>query len=162
MDFHLVSLAVERRIPVLAICFGMQSLNVFMGGSLIQDIPSQIQTPLRHSDPATNGHPAHSIRVASDSMLADLAGDLDAPVNSTHHQAIDRIGRGLRAVAHAPDGIVEAMEGLDPDHWILAVQWHPEKSYAFDTFSQRLFRLFLASCVAGRRKHEGFDQTDTH
>jgi len=149
MDYVLLENAMRRRVPVLAICYGIQSLNVFLGGSLIQDLPSVIGSPIRHSDPDSKGIFSHAVLISSGSVLEPLAGGLDAMVNSTHHQAVDRLGRGLEIIAHAPDRVVEAVSGADPRHWILGVQWHPEKSFGFDAFSRNVFMSFLARCRAG-------------
>jgi putative glutamine amidotransferase len=151
IDFALLETARERRTPVLATCFGIQSLNVFMGGTLIQDIPSRIPTVIKHNYPGPATDFAHTIQIARGSMLETLAGSLEPWVNSTHHQAVDRVGGGLEVVARAPDGIIEALAGTADDHWILGVQWHPEKSFAHDTFSQNIFATFIDHC---RRKRD--------
>jgi len=150
MDFFLLKTAMRRQIPILAICFGTQSLNAFLGGSLIQDIPTAIETGIRHSNPESKGAPCHEIRIAAGSVLEGLAGGLRPMVNSTHHQSIERPGKGLEVIAQAPDGVVESVFGTDPRHWILGVQWHPEKSRGFDEFSRNLFDYFLARCRAVR------------
>jgi putative glutamine amidotransferase len=155
LDFFLLNAAMKRRIPVLAICFGIQSLNAYLGGTLIQDIPTAIDTPIRHNDRESEGTPSHQIRISSGSILENLAGGLDAKVNSTHHQCIERPGRGLEVIACAPDGVIESVCGTDPRHWILGVQWHPEKSFDFDIFSRNLFECFLARCRAVRGIDEG-------
>ncbi len=146
-DALLLEVAFERRTPVLAICFGIQSLNVFAGGTLIQDIPVRVETKLRHSDTASRF--AHPVQLAEGSGLHRLAGRTEVMVNSTHHQALDRIGGGLKEAARAPDGIVEAVMGTDHRHWVLGVQWHPEKSYDYDEFSRKIFESFLAQCRRG-------------
>lgn len=155
MDFFLLEAAMRRQIPILAICFGIQSLNVFLGGSLIQDIPTAVGTAIRHSNPESKGVPSHGIRISSGSVLEQIAGRTEAMVNSTHHQAIEQPGRGLEVIAHAPDGIVESVFGSDLRHWVLGVQWHPEKSFGFDDFSLNLFEHFLARCRAVRGIDEG-------
>ncbi len=152
-DFVLLEAARQRRIPVLAICFGMQSLNVFCGGSLIQDIPSRLGTAVRHSD--SRSQFAHSVDFASGSLLNQLAGAAGAPVNSTHHQGLERIGDGLEVIARAPDGVVEAVVGTRPEQWVLGVQWHPEKSFGYDELSRRIFGSFLEQCRRYRAVHEG-------
>jgi putative glutamine amidotransferase len=147
-DFFLLEAAFGRKIPVMAICFGLQSLNVFLGGSLLQDIPSAMRTEIRHSNPRSRGRPSHPVEIEPSSILAPLSTSLRPMVNSTHHQAVDRIADGLRVIARAPDGIVEAMTGVDSESWILAVQWHPEKSASFDEFSKNIFNLYVARCRA--------------
>jgi len=155
MDFFLLEQAMRREIPVLAICFGIQSLNVFWGGSLIQDIPAAVNTSIRHSHPESKGSPTHKIRIAPGSVLEQVAGGLDAMVNSTHHQAIERPGTGLEVIARSPDGMIESVFRADRHHWILGVQWHPEKSFGYDDFSRNLFEHFLARCRAVRGIDEG-------
>jgi putative glutamine amidotransferase len=147
-DFFLLEAALERKIPVMAICFGLQSLNVFLGGSLVQDIPSAIRTDIRHSNPRSRGRPSHPVEIEAASVLAPLSDDPRPMVNSTHHQAVDRVADGLKVIARAPDGIIEAMTGVDSEPWMLALQWHPEKSFSYDGFSKNIFNLFVARCRA--------------
>jgi putative glutamine amidotransferase len=146
-DFMLLEVALERKKPILAICFGMQSLNVFMGGTLIQDIPSaKPETAIRHMDPESEGRPSHDVVILPGSILATLAPEEQPRVNSTHHQALDRLGSGLEVIARAPDGIVESVRGTAGDGFILGVQWHPEKSFGYDALSKNIFELFLQRC----------------
>ena len=146
-DFMLLEVALERKKPVLAICFGMQSLNVFMGGTLIQDImSSKPETQIRHMAPESEGRPSHDVEILAGSILEILAEGEQPRVNSTHHQALDRLGSGLEVIARAPDGIVEAVRGTAGDGFILGVQWHPEKSFGYDTLSRNIFKLFLQRC----------------
>jgi putative glutamine amidotransferase len=149
-DFILLKEAFRRKIPILGICFGVQSLNVFLGGSLIQDISSAIDTPIKHSSGKSKDSPNHGVSISPGSLLEEIIGKLDITVNSTHHQAIERPGRGLDIIARASDGVVESVAGRDRDHWILGVQWHPEKSYCYDEFSRKIFDCFLARCRAVR------------
>jgi putative glutamine amidotransferase len=153
-DFFLLKIALKRKIPVLAICFGAQSLNVFLGGSLIQDIPTTVGVSVQHSN-REREDPRHKIHISAGSVLERLAGGLEATVNSTHHQAVDRPGRGLKVIARAPDGVVESIFGTELQQWILGVQWHPEKKFRSDNFSRRLFEHFLARCRAARGIDEG-------
>jgi len=160
-DFMLLEVAMRRRIPVLAICFGLQSLNVFAGGSLIQDIPTHVKTSIRHSNPRSNGRPSHPIDVFAGSLLEELAGGTQPKVNSTHHQAVGRVGRDLEVIARASDGVIEGLVGKDSSHWILGVQWHPEKSFSYDLFSRRIFERFIANCTGTRETHAGSHSKDT-
>lgn len=155
VDFLLLETAFRRRIPVLAICYGIQSLNVFCGGSLIQDIPERIGGKIIHNDRESREPASHRIRIAHGSILEQIAGKDDVVVNSTHHQAIERSGKNLDVVARAPDGVIESVVYSNPDHLILGVQWHPEKNYRSDGFSRRLFEFFLARCRAARGSDEG-------
>lgn len=144
-DFRLLDVAFEQQTPILCICFGMQSLNVYLGGTLIQDIPSERKSPIIHNNPESRGEPTHEIEIAAGTVLARIAGGVRGRVNSTHHQALDRVGQGLEVVARAPDGIIEAVAGTS-GRPVLGLQWHPEKSVSFDDFSRRIFQHFLAEC----------------
>jgi len=139
----LIEAALDRDMPVLAICRGMQLLNVVLGGSLIQDIASTVEGALDHRQQEGRDAPAHAVRVASESALARLLGATEVAVNSMHHQAIKSPGRGLRPVAWAPDGVVEALE-LDGYHgFFAAVQWHPEEMAAATPHAAALFEAVV-------------------
>jgi putative glutamine amidotransferase len=148
-DFALLGHAVTEQKPVLAICYGVQSLNVFLGGPLVQDIPSAIHTKIQH---AWSGHegpePHHEVTFAAGSRLAQLAGATKARVNSSHHQSVLQPGKNLRVVAHAPDGVIEAVEWTGDANWIVGVQWHPERMVAADELAQSLFRELVAAAAA--------------
>jgi putative glutamine amidotransferase len=130
--------------PVFAICFGAQSLNVSRGGTLIQDIVSQQSDAIKHEQGAPRDRHSHRVRLLEDSVVGQLAGAETAPVNSHHHQAIETLGRGLLATAWAPDGIVEAVEDPRSGRFVVGVQWHPEIAWERDSFSQALFNRFIA------------------
>jgi putative glutamine amidotransferase len=157
MDFYLLEAAFKRKLPVLGICFGIQSLNVFLGGSLVQDIPSYQESRIRHSIPEPKGCLNHEIEISAGSVLERIAGGLKAVVNSSHHQAVKRPGQGLEIIARAPDNVIESVAYSDPDHWVLGIQWHPEKSFAGDEFSRKIFEFFLARCRAARGIDAGTD-----
>jgi putative glutamine amidotransferase len=137
--------------PILGICYGLQSLNVWRHGTLIQDLPHAEQGNGNRVDhqPGREVQKAHAVVLAGDSRLAHVLGRLpqespDLYVNSSHHQAIDRAGEGLAVVATSPvDGVVEALEGTDPAQFVVAVQWHPERSYESSAVSRALFAAFL-------------------
>lgn len=147
-DFALLDHAVTEQKPVLAICYGVQSLNVFLGGPLVQDIPSEIHTRIQH---AWTGHegpePHHEVTLDPGSRLAQMAGGNQVRVNSSHHQSVLRPGRNLRVVAHAPDGVIEAVQWTGDANWIVGVQWHPERMVATDDFAQSLFRELAAAAI---------------
>jgi putative glutamine amidotransferase len=128
--------------PVLGICFGVQSLNVHRGGSLVQDIPSSVKDPVIHDEDDDKPPARHAVRLATDSIIGQLAGRSDMVVNSYHHQAVANPGRNLRAVAVATDGIVEAVEDTT-GRFIVGVQWHPERGWREDPFSKALFSRFI-------------------
>lgn len=126
-ELALARLAREARIPTLAICRGMQVVNVAFGGTLIQDIPSERPSEIDHDRSSDRRMRVHDVRVDPESKLARALGSSAISVNSSHHQAVDRVPAALRITAHAPDGIVEGAEWADDDWWMLAVQWHPEE-----------------------------------
>jgi putative glutamine amidotransferase len=144
-DELLLQDAYNLRKPVFGICYGLQSLNVWRTGTLMQHIESEVN----HSAGA-RVETAHRVVVSKDSLLAGaIPGGQESPavpVNSSHHQSADVVGDGLRAVAHCPeDGVIEAIEGTTPDHYVLAVQWHPERTFEQDQLSSNLFRTLVES-----------------
>src|SRR5579864_3902230 len=133
-DELLLQDAYNMRKPVFGICYGLQSLNVWRTGTLVQHIESGIE----HS-PADKDQMVHEVTIEPESILAENAGRLVAAVNSSHHQSAEVPGDALRVVARSPkDGVIEALEGTSPDHYVLAVQWHPEKSFSRDQISHNL------------------------
>jgi len=145
LEIDLTQWALARRAPLLAVCRGLQVLNVALGGSLYQDIPSEPGSPLDHSQTGLQGKArnvtVHQVKVREGSRLAAILGALDVDVNSFHHQAIKQLGRGLADVAWAPDSIVEGVELVDPAQFVVGVQWHPEELVAQD---RAAFNLFAA------------------
>ncbi len=145
-DACLLDYAFSERKPVLAICYGLQSLNVYLGGKLIQDIAAEVGTKIRHERdkrPRAKDQ-EHLVRIEPGSRLASLAVSVEARVNSSHHQAILEPGRNLRVTARAPDGIVEAVEVSPGDHWVTGVQWHPERMGA-DPLARALFEHLVVA-----------------
>jgi putative glutamine amidotransferase len=142
-DLLVIDALERKRLPLFAICFGMQILNVSRGGSLIQDIRSQVPEAIKHEQGPPRDRPSHRVRLLEESKLSKIAGTLDAVVNTHHHQAIESAGADLVATAWTTDGVIEAMEDPRPDRFVLAVQWHPELGWTNDLLSQRLFRTFV-------------------
>ena len=132
-----------RRLPLFAICFGLQIWNVARGGTLIQDISSQWPDAVKHEQGAPRGRRSHSLRLLEGSLLAALAGSGETQVNSHHHQAIETLGANLRATAWSTDGLVEGVEDVRADRWAVGAQWHPEIDWHGDEFSTRLFDSFV-------------------
>ena len=130
-------------IPLFAICFGVQALNVSRGGTLIQDIVSQHPNAISHQQGVPRDRHSHRVRLVEDSIVGQLAGGNTAPVNSHHHQAIETLGGELVATAWAPDGLVEAVEDPRGDRFVVGVQWHPELGWERDELSQALFNRFV-------------------
>lgn len=126
-EMAVLRVALQRKLPVLGICGGMQLLNVAYGGTLVQDICSEIAGAKAHEQKHDRTQPHHPIEVTEHSVLAEcIGGKGQLMVNSTHHQAVKAVGAGLVASAHSPDGVVEAIEFQGKDHFVLGVQWHPE------------------------------------
>ena len=159
VDNLLLQDAYQTRKPVLGICYGLQSLNVYQSGSLVQHIESAID----HS-PGKTVRKAHTVAVEPNSLLGEIVGAKAGAeksakkivgVNSSHHQSADVVGKGLRVVAtSAEDGIVEALEGTTPGHFVLAVQWHPERSVNDDPeLAESAKSIFRAFIQAARAKH---------
>jgi putative glutamine amidotransferase len=145
-DFALLDHAIAEQKPVLAICYGVQSLNVFLGGSLVQDVPSELHTKIQHAWPGHEGpEPHHQASFEEGSRLAQLAGSHQARINSSHHQAVLEPGKNLRIVSRAADGVVEAVEWTGDTNWITGVQWHPERMTASDELARALFRELVAA-----------------
>jgi putative glutamine amidotransferase len=144
--------AQARGLPVLAICRGMQLLNVSRGGTLCQHVPERVDGSVVHRQTQPGRFATHGVRVARASRLGALLGSDQLDVNSFHHQAVDRVGTGLHAVAWSPDGIVEAVE-TDAQHFTLGVQWHAE-SLVHDTPHAALFTALVRAATA-HREHDG-------
>lgn len=145
-DLLILAEAEKRNIPVLAICFGMQVLNISRGGSLIQDIESQIPNSLQHSQLAPLDRNSHSIKVEKDSFLSSLITSENAKVNSSHHQSVKAVGKDLKITARAKDGVIECIEDTRKNRFVLGVQWHPEVSWNSDDLSRRIFENFIEQC----------------
>lgn len=153
VDYLLLEHAYTQRKPILGICYGLQSLNVYRQGTLIEHIPDFLSPNRRHVNHAAGRMIAlvHQVRIDAGSMLARIVAQeglqpeaVAIGVNSSHHQAINRVGGGLKIVARCPDdSIVEALEGTDPEHFVLAVQWHPERSVDADEASRSIFRALI-------------------
>lgn len=142
-ELALARLAHERRLPTLAICRGAQVLNVAFGGTLVQDIQSECPAALQHDRADARTSREHEVAVEPDSALARVLGASRLGVNTSHHQSVGRPAPGVRVTARAPDGIIEGVEWVADDWWMLAVQWHPEELIrdAAD-WDRRLFQAF--------------------
>ena len=126
-ELELVRIAHRKRLPTLAICRGIQLVNVALGGTLIQDIPRECPSSIDHDQSRQRAMRVHDVAIEPGSGLAAAIGDTRIAVNSSHHQAVARVGDGLRITARSPDGIIEGAEWVADDWWMLAVQWHPEE-----------------------------------
>jgi putative glutamine amidotransferase len=142
-DRLLAGLVWERDMPILAICMGMQLINVAYGGTLIQ----HLETDVQHAAVNSGNDSFHSIVLEEDNLLRQIVGRRELEVNSAHHQAVDKLAPGLRALAHAADGIVEAVQKTDRE-FFLGVQWHPERIVERPE-QRRIFETFVKACHTG-------------
>lgn len=147
LELTLLPLVMRTGKPILGVCRGLQLINIGLGGTIYQDIPSQRQetAPVCHNQPFYYTTPAHHVTVAPASLLSCITGKETLAVNSMHHQAAKDVAPGLMVSAQAPDGIIEALE--KPDYpWLLAVQWHPEYLQAKEETAAAIFRAFVEAC----------------
>lgn len=149
-DLLVIEAAERKRIPIFAICFGMQILNVSRGGTLIQDIRSQVPDAIKHEQGAPRERASHRVRLLENTKLSNIASTADVLTNSHHHQAIESVGADLVATAWSSDGVIEAIEDPRLDRFVMAVQWHPELGWESDGLSQRLFCTFVNEAVSAR------------
>ena len=143
IELALAREAAARKIPTLAICRGVQVLNVALGGTLVQDIPSELKTAIEHDAESARSSRVHAVEVDVGSRLAGIIGSRRIATNSFHHQSVDRLATGLCTVAKSPDGVVEAVECADRAWWAVGVQWHPEELTATaEDWDRKLFAAF--------------------
>ncbi|MBQ8603632.1 MAG: gamma-glutamyl-gamma-aminobutyrate hydrolase family protein [Oscillospiraceae bacterium] len=143
-DMELIKEAVKQGKPILAICRGMQIMNVLYGGTLYQDIPTQYETQQNHSMLEGGVENYHTVALNPDSLLAKILGQhKDVKVNTSHHQAVKDLAEGFTITGRAPDGIPEAMENADGS--IICMQWHPERMQDMEMY-RNLFRYFIDKC----------------
>jgi len=151
LEIRLTERALHEQRPLLAICRGVQVLNVALGGSLYQDIPSKVGR-IAHAQSAPRQQATHPVKIMVEgTRLGATLGAPELQVNSFHHQAIKQLGRGLRDVAWAPDEIIEAVEMPDAAGFVLGVQWHPEELVGHDPAARSLFRALVTAAEAAGR-----------
>jgi putative glutamine amidotransferase len=144
LELGLTRRAVADGVPLFAICRGIQVLNVALGGTLVQDIPTEWPGALPHAQPAPRHEPTHAVKVMGEgTRLGRVLGALEIEVNSLHHQAIKQLGEGLRDVAWAPDGVIEGVEMAGDERFVLGVQWHPEELVGRDRSARNLFAAIV-------------------
>ena len=144
LEQRLLDTALADDKPLLGICRGLQFMNAALGGTLHQDIPTQVPSGVVHCQKPPYDRPAHSVAVLPETPLARVVGVGELPVNSYHHQAICKLAPSLRPMAQAPDGLVEAV-WMPEAHFVWAVQWHPEYSWRVDEASRKIFAAFVAA-----------------
>ena len=144
-DFLIMKHAFEKNKPIFGICRGIQLINVFFGGTLIQDINSQKNTNILHSQTAPRDVATHKIKIKKDSVIFDIFGK-SAEVNSFHHQAVGKLSKDFKITSAANDGIIESIEYKKKDRFILGVQWHPECMTEKEEKMQNIFSMFVDIC----------------
>jgi putative glutamine amidotransferase len=142
----LIEDAMYHDLPILAICRGIQILNVISGGNMYQDIYTQTSNPLQHSQKAPRNHLSHFVQVESASKLYQIVKDTRFKVNSFHHQSVKQLAKGFKASATSKDGIIEAIES-EVHRFVVGVQWHPENLIRFDVNARKLFDAFIKACM---------------
>lgn len=148
-ELALLERARAARLPTLAICRGIQVVNVGLGGTLVQDLPSERRDVGAHEVDDERDTRVHGVEIEPGSRLAAILGSQSLAVNSIHHQAVDRLGEGIRVNARAHDGVVEGVESDDATWWMIGVQWHPEELTATpEPWDRRLFTAFADACRA--------------
>lgn len=150
-EIALIHEAKRRRIPVLAICRGIQVLNVALGGTLIQDIGAQSEGALDHDDGSPRKSRTHGLVVEPSTLTSAALGATELTVNSLHHQSVKDVSPELKITARSPDGIIEGLETKDSDWWVLAVQWHPEEmTDSPEPWDRGLFHAFAERLSSGK------------
>ena len=144
-DRLLCRMAAERKLPLLGIGLGIQVINVVYGGTIYMHLPEDLPRALPHKDPLGGSH-RHGIEITPGTRLDEIYGDGEIRVNSSHHQAVRRVSPKFRVSAVAPDGVIEAIESIDPDWYCTGVQWNPESETA-SALDMQLFESLLAACT---------------
>lgn len=148
-DLLVIAEAEKRNLPIFGICFGMQILNVSRGGTLIQDIESQVENAIKHQQGVPRERNSHRIRIDNGSLIENLSGAANSSdaisVNSHHHQAVKKVGNDLKATSRTSDDVIESIEDTTGKP-VFAVQWHPELSWNTDPLSKALFEKFVSDC----------------
>lgn len=144
-EFELTKIALEMDIPILAICRGIQVLNIVTGGGVYQHLPDDMPDAMKHNTDFPPPALAHWVNVVQDSLLFSIVEKTRIAVNSTHHQAVANVGQGAIVTARAEDGVIEAIEMPDKK-WVLGVQWHPEQIWRQHDEHKRIFKAFIDAC----------------
>jgi len=155
VDELLLQDAYNMHKPILGICYGLQILNVYRSGTLVQHIESTV-----NHEAGRTAAVAHQVEIEAGSKLAQIVGSGTISANSSHHQSAEAVGDGLKVVAHSPsDHIIEGLEGTSPEHFVLAVQWHPERSFDEDASSRAIFRSLIEAAQEKRDELAGEFET---
>jgi putative glutamine amidotransferase len=149
-ELELISLALKRDMPLLGVCGGAQAINVALGGSLYQDIKSQVAGAAEHEQGHLKDRGGHAVKIIPGTKLRRIVGRDSLEVNTTHHQSVKKLGKGLIVNAAAADGVVEGLESQG-HAFVLGVQWHPEFLVHRDNEQRKIFSAFVAACKSDRR-----------
>jgi putative glutamine amidotransferase len=149
-ELELISLALKRDMPVLGICGGAQAINVALGGSLYQDIRSQVAGAAEHEQGHLKDRGGHAVNIVAGTKLRRIVGRDSLEVNTTHHQSVKKLGKGLIVNAATADRVIEGIESRDHS-FVLGVQWHPEFLVHRDRAQKKIFSAFVSACKSGRR-----------
>ncbi|MFC7061503.1 gamma-glutamyl-gamma-aminobutyrate hydrolase family protein [Halobacillus seohaensis] len=147
IEIELVKSARKQNKPIFAICRGVTMLNVALGGTLIQDIETSIPNAINHYQQAERPEATHEVKIEESTRLYRIFNRPKIRVNSFHHQAIDKLAPSLKKVAIAPDGVIEAVEGIDESFLMLGVQWHPSELTNGNPSMLRLYEEFINECI---------------
>ena len=150
LEFNVFEKAIESGKPIMGICRGCQLINVALGGTLYQDIPSELNTKILHRQTEPQNEPSHSVTIKRGTPLFELIGNDEMTANSFHHQAVKQTGKGLKSMAVADDGIIEALY-CESEQYIRAYQWHPERLYTSDRNNKLIFDDFIRACGKEKR-----------
>ncbi|MCS7175291.1 gamma-glutamyl-gamma-aminobutyrate hydrolase family protein [Pseudothermotoga sp.] len=151
IEIELCKIFFEKKKPIFGICRGVQLINVALGGTLHQDVKSELKDVLKHYQEAPAYAPTHTVFIERDSLVFSIVGSEKLLVNSFHHQAIKMVSPFLKVVARASDGVIEAVESFDQDHFVLGVQWHPERMFEKHIEHFKLFDRFVKECSKRKR-----------
>jgi len=153
-ELNLARMALARDLPLLGICGGAQAINVVMGGTLYQDIATQVTGAIEHQQSKRREIGGHEIRIRPGTRLAEIVGRRVVEVNTTHHQAVKRLGAGLVVSATAEDGLIEGIESSNHS-FVLGVQWHPEALAPRSVHQRKIISAFVEACRRFRGRHYG-------
>ena len=144
-EFRVFEKVIKTAKPILAICRGAQLVNIALGGTLYQDIPSELQTTISHRQSEPKFSPSHDVKIMINTPLYEMVRTAQIKVNSCHHQAIKTLGKGLEMMAVAEDGIIEAVYASG-ERYLRAYQWHPERLFKTDVHNRMIFEDFVHAC----------------
>ena len=145
LEFEMFRLIWPTGKPILGVCRGCQLINIALGGTLWQDIPTDVGSELTHRQEKPYNRHAHAMILEADTPLQQLLGETRIAVNSIHHQAIRTLGKGMKIMAKAPDGVIEAAY-LPGERFVQVIQWHPERTIHADEYSRKIFKAFVSAC----------------